>query len=297
MVDLRDLQCLAALARHRHFARAASECGLSQPAFSMRIRSLEERLDTTIVRRGNRYQGLTQEGETILAHARQILDNVRALEQDVRAARGEITGRLALGAIPTAAAYAAHAATLLRKEHPGITIRIQTGSSLAIQQGVAEGSFDAGIIYTEGGSRDLLNVEPLYDESYVLLCPRDMAPRQEGEVSWQEVAELDLSLLEPQMQNRRILDRVFSDAGVVPKVIAEMSGMTGSIALAIQGAAATIVPKTVLESYGPLQNTVALGLTNPYIETSVSLVTPQRQPHIPTVEALRSALALERHPR
>ena len=43
MLDLRDLECLSALARHKHFARAAEECGMSQPAFSMRIRNLEDR--------------------------------------------------------------------------------------------------------------------------------------------------------------------------------------------------------------------------------------------------------------
>ena len=72
MLDLRDLECLSALARHKHFARAAEDCGMSQPAFSMRIRNLEERLETQIVRRGNRFQGLTAEGELVLAHGRAL---------------------------------------------------------------------------------------------------------------------------------------------------------------------------------------------------------------------------------
>ena len=55
MISLRDLEFLSALARHRHFARAAEECGVSQPAFSMRIRKMEERLGTSVVTRGNRF--------------------------------------------------------------------------------------------------------------------------------------------------------------------------------------------------------------------------------------------------
>ena len=44
MIELKDLMLLTALARHKHFAKAAADCGMSQPAFSMRIRNLEERL-------------------------------------------------------------------------------------------------------------------------------------------------------------------------------------------------------------------------------------------------------------
>lgn len=69
MFEIRDLQLLSALARHRHFAKAAEECGISQPAFSMRIRNLEDRLGVSIVRRANRFQGLTEEGEMIVRRA------------------------------------------------------------------------------------------------------------------------------------------------------------------------------------------------------------------------------------
>ena len=92
MIEIRDLQLLSALARHRHFAKAAEECGISQPAFSMRIRNLEDRLGLSIVRRANRFQGLTEEGEMIVRRARRMLDDAKALEQEVEAARGEISG-------------------------------------------------------------------------------------------------------------------------------------------------------------------------------------------------------------
>ncbi|HBS51352.1 MAG TPA: LysR family transcriptional regulator, partial [Rhodobacteraceae bacterium] len=91
MIDLRDLHFLTALARHRHFAKAATECGVSQPAFSMRIRKLEQRLGVSVVRRGNRFQGLTPEGEAVLHHARRILDETRALEEAFRSAGREVT--------------------------------------------------------------------------------------------------------------------------------------------------------------------------------------------------------------
>ena len=66
MVEFRDLQFLHALSQHRHFARAAETCGVSQPAFSTRIQKLEAQLGVPLVRRDNRFQGLTPEGEKLL---------------------------------------------------------------------------------------------------------------------------------------------------------------------------------------------------------------------------------------
>ena len=73
MSDLRDLQMLVSLSRIRNFSRAASECNISQPAFSTRIRKLEERLNLALVRRGNSFQGFTTEGEVVLKWARKLL--------------------------------------------------------------------------------------------------------------------------------------------------------------------------------------------------------------------------------
>ena len=182
-MELRDLQFLAALAREKHFARAARECGVSQPAFSMRIRGLEERLGVAIVKRGNRYQGLTPEGEAILRHGRRILDDMRFLEQDLLAARGKISGRLTLGVVPTAAAYAGGLAIRLHARYPGIVARIETGTSVAIQGRIEDGSLDAGLTYDDSVSADVMNVQPLYEEHYVLLSPVLLAPRLHGSVT------------------------------------------------------------------------------------------------------------------
>ncbi len=290
MLDLRDLGCLLALTRHRHFARAARDCGLSQPAFSMRIRQLEERLGIQIVRRGNRFQGLTAEGETVVAHARTILDGVRTLEEEVRAAKGEVTGALKVGTIPTSSAHAALAANRLRARFPGIRPRIETANSLAIQQGVDDGRFDAGMTYAEGASTDLLRVEELYDERYVLFAPGHMASPGAEAVTWAEAAEMPLILLEPEMQNRRIIDNVFESVGARPAVVAETSGFIAAIAMARQGMGATVLPQALVDSLGTLGSAVLLPVVEPDVSKPVALVTPKRSRGIPVVEALRSVV-------
>lgn len=292
MISLKDLEFLSALARHKHFARAAEECGVSQPAFSMRIRKMEDRLGTSVVTRGNRFRGFTPEGEALVRHARKIMDSVQVLEAEFRSARGDITGRLSLGVVPTAVAFAAETARKLHAAHPGIMLRIHAATSLQIQQGLEEGRFDAGITYVEGVSRDLLRIERLYGERYLLLAPQAMAPRAQGTARWEEAAGLPLSLLEPGMRNRRILDNLFAELGLVPKVVAETNGFTASMVMAANGMAATVVPEHLVQSLGGVQGTVALPLTEPELDKDMALVSARREPGLPTVEALRRVLAL-----
>ncbi|WP_171131806.1 MULTISPECIES: LysR family transcriptional regulator [unclassified Ruegeria] len=289
MIEIRDLQLLNALARHRHFAKAAEECGISQPAFSMRIRNLEDRLGVSIVRRANRFQGLTEEGEMIVQRARRILDEAKALEQQVLASKGEITGTLILGVIPTAIAFTGQLITHLRQAHPRIVTRIETMSSTAIQHRLDEGSLDAGITYGDSIGTDLRQVQPLYEETYVVLVPSHMAD-ETGPIPWARVAEFPLSLLEPQMQNRRILDRIFSDQGLHPDIVAETSGFTASMVMAREGLAATVVPSVLVHALGDLEGTKVLPLIEPVVSKPICMATLARQPELPTVAALRAVV-------
>lgn len=288
MIGIRDMQHLVALAQHRHFARAAEACQISQPAFSMRIRNLEDRLGVEIVRRGNRFLGFTEHGDILVRRARGILEDTEALEQEINAASGIVSGKVVLGVVPTALAYASQLCIALHQAHPGIRMRIDSTTSLSIQQRLEEGTFDAGLTYDDSVSPDQMRVDFLYSEEYVLLAPRAMIAEGVLAMGWSEAAHLPLSLLEPDMQNRRILDRIFSSVGATPVVIAETNGFVSSIIMARQGVAATIVPKVLLEGLGLLEGVVAIELSDEVERKSICLVTPRRRSRLPAVEAMRA---------
>ncbi|MEK0165248.1 LysR family transcriptional regulator [Phaeobacter sp. JH20_36] len=293
MIELKDLRLLSALARHRHFAKAAQDCGMSQPAFSMRIRNLEERLGVSIVRRGNRFQGLTEEGLMIVRRARSILDEAKALEQEVAAARGEVTGTLVLGVVPTATAYAAQMVDRLHLTHPRVLARIEVLSSLVIQQRLFDGTIDAGVTYHDSLGPDQVTIQPLYEETYVLVAPEAMVvDRGHGadSISWAEAAELPLSLLEPQMQNRRILDRIFADQGLRPQVRSDSSGFMSAIVMARAGSVATILPEALMDALGPLSGARVLRLVDPTPSRPICMVTLDRQPELTTVKAMKGVV-------
>ncbi|MCB1473268.1 MAG: LysR family transcriptional regulator [Rhodobiaceae bacterium] len=290
MFDIRDLEIIAALARHRHFARAAAECGISQPAFSARIKKLELDLGVPLVERGNRYQGLTPEGEIALKWARQMLDAADGLKQSIAAAKGSVSGQLTLGVVPTALAYSARIPAAMRAAHPNIALRVYSASSVQIRTGVEDYTFDAGITYLDGIFPPTIETRPLYEERYVLLAPAALAPRTSGTATWREAAALPLSTLTPEMQNRRIIESVFAGIGVTPNIVFETNAYTVSLMQVETGFAATIVPEILVDKMPPIAKTACLHLHEPEITRSIGVIFADRKPRPPVVRALEEVL-------
>jgi DNA-binding transcriptional LysR family regulator len=149
-MDIRQLQFLAALAREKHFTRAAAACNISQPTLSGRIRFLEQELGVPIVSRGQRYHGLTPEGERVLKWAHVILDNWQAMQQELAQISGRkqaLLGRLAIGVVPSALPMVALLTKQMQAGHPGVDFTILSHSTAEILRGLNDFSLDAGIFY------------------------------------------------------------------------------------------------------------------------------------------------------
>src|ERR1700728_3223989 len=97
---VRYLEYLAALARERHFARAATACHVTQPTLSAGIKQLEESLGVLIVERRQRFVGFTPEGGRVLAWAQRVLADYAGLAQELSEMREGLEGQLHIGAIP-----------------------------------------------------------------------------------------------------------------------------------------------------------------------------------------------------
>ena len=124
----RHLQYLTALARERHFARAAAACNVSQPTLSAGIKQLEESLGVLLVERGQRYVGLTPEGERALAMAQRVLADYDGLKQELSEMREGLVGRLRVGAIPVTLPIVSLLTTPFIERHraTSIVVRSQT---------------------------------------------------------------------------------------------------------------------------------------------------------------------------
>ncbi|WP_234384507.1 LysR family transcriptional regulator [Streptomyces sp. MMG1121] len=194
---LRQLEYLVALARERHFARAAAACYVSQPSLSAAIRRLEHELDVPIVRRGRRYEGLPPEGEVVLAWARRMLAERDALRQELSALRGGLTGTLRLGVVPTALPVVSLLTTAFCDRHPRAAVTLGSLSSAEIRHGLAEFELDAAMTYLDDDTLRQVRRFPLYEERYVLLTPVDGPLGGADAARWSQAATLPLCLLSP----------------------------------------------------------------------------------------------------
>ncbi|WP_370208942.1 LysR family transcriptional regulator [Pararhodobacter marinus] len=249
MID--KLEMLIALARERHFGRAAELCHVTQPTLSSAIKSLEQQLGVQLVQRGARFIGLTPEGERVLARAKTIVAEARALKSDVAVAREGLSGTLRLGVIPTALASVHDLTQPFLAQHPGVRLQILSLNSHEILERLAEFEIDAGLSYARADqAQDRLpgfKTLPLYEESYALVTQDD--PDLPDSMNWKELGGFSLCLLTPDMQNRRIIDRNLAHARIATAPRIESNSIIALISHITDHDTATILTLTTALFY------------------------------------------------
>jgi DNA-binding transcriptional LysR family regulator len=294
MID--KLEFFIALARTRHFGRAADELGITQPTLSAAIKQLEGQLGVMLVQRGSRFQGLTPEGEQVLIWARRIVGDARTMREEMRAARHGLSGRVRIAAIPTALAMTPRLTTPFRDKHPGVTFSILSRTSIEVLSLLGNFDIDAGITYLDNEPLGNVVSVPLYSERYQLITAAGNPLSERRQVSWAEVAGLPLCLLTPDMQNRRIIDQHLAEAGAVARPTLESNSMIVLFSHIRTGKWSSIMPLNLAETFGFAEPIRAIPIVQPDASHLVGLVAARREPHTPLVAALLDeAMALARH--
>lgn len=241
---LRQLNYLIALDKHRHFGRAAESCHVSQPALSNGIKELERELGITIIRRNRAFEGITPEGERVIAWVRQVLASLEGLRQEADLVRSVPRGHLAVGMIPTTS----HAATLLSAEYreilPQLTLEVVSLSTSVILQRLRSQELHLAMLYARSITSEDFDMLPLFTERYVLIASEQASlPHQ---LDWAEVAGLPLCLLSRDMQNRQMLDEIFQSVDATPHVVLETNDMRVLLIESLSGRAFSVMPLSAL---------------------------------------------------
>lgn len=294
-MDIRQLQYLAALAREKHFTRAAVACNVTQPTLSGRIRQLELELEVPIVERGQRYRGLTPEGERVLKWAHVILKSWQAMQEELGHLKDPLTGlsgRVVIGGIPSSLPMIPLLTKKIRTLHAGIDFTVLSQSSEEILRALTDFSIDVGITYLDNEPIEGLLTTPLYVERYCLFVPETHRLAKEASVTWQQASQEPLCLLTSNMQNRRIIDRAFETAKCHPVPRLETNSVINLCSNVRLMGLASIMPQYVVEVLGNVSGIRAIPLDHPKVEHSVGLVVADRDPLSPLIEALREAAKL-----
>ena len=283
---LRQLEYLTALSREGHFGRAAEACHVTQPALSAGIRKLEHELGVQVVLRGQRFEGFTPEGRQVLEWAQRILAERDSLDQTLSSMRGGLSGVLRIGAIPTALSVASLLTTPLRAQHPLVTFALESLTSREIVARLNDFDIDVGMTYVDGEPLGQVRVVPLYRERYLFLTPDDGEYAGMDAITWAEAAAAPLCMLMPVMQNRRILDGYFADAGADIRPVVETDTISAIYEHVTSMRLSSIIPHTWLPAFGVPRGAHVVPLPRPRRSFQVGLVLAGHGPESMLARAL-----------
>jgi DNA-binding transcriptional LysR family regulator len=216
-MPLHLLRQFAAVAEQRGFSRAAEALHISQPAVSKGVRELEEQVGTPLLERGRGGVRLTEAGEVLAAHARDMFAIERAAEAELRAVRGLERGSLRIGASTTIATY--HLPPVLaafHAGHPRLDLRLTSANTHDILDLLQRRDIDVALV--EGPVDDpALDLLPWRRERMVFVAaPAHRLIRWGGPAA---AADLDGELFvirEPGSGTREIAERVLAHVGAAP---------------------------------------------------------------------------------
>ncbi len=284
-----SMRYLVALDEHKHFARAAQACFVTQPALSNAIRALEEEFGSPIVRRGRTFVGFTPEGDRLLESARRMLREEQLLKQDLSSVSGQPQGRLGIGVVPSAEPVAARFAAMLQARHPGITPVVRSMSSQEIEAGLEALTLDMGLGFIERVRPGHLQTVPQYTEHYFLVRkagqPGEQGMRFGAPMAWKEAAALPLCLMTSEMYNRHIVDGAFAEAGAQVRPVLETNSLLTLALSAVGGAVGCVMPGALVGAVRAYRELEARPLGTPEVRTPIGFMVQTRERHSRPLEA------------
>jgi len=171
-MTLTELKYIIAVARERHFGRAAQACCASQPTLSVAIRKLEEELGITIFERGGVEVSVTPVGQRVVAQAQKVLEESEQLRDIARQGNDPLAGPLRVGVIHTVGPYLLpHLVPAQIARTPQMPLLLQENFTVHLLELLRQREIDCAILALPLPGTGL-EVRPLYDESFVVAVPR-----------------------------------------------------------------------------------------------------------------------------
>ena len=243
-MTLTELRYIVAVARERHFGRAANSCFVSQPTLSVAVKKLEDELGVTLFERSSGDVSLTAIGGRIVEQAQRVLEEVTVVKQLAEQGKDPLAGSLRLGVIYTISPYLLpHLIPELRQLAPQMQLLLEENYTARLAEMLKQGEIDVAIVaepFHEGG----IATQALYEEGFVVATPRGHAWEAMPEISSEQLAEENVLLLSP---GNCFRDQVLQTC---PDLNRESMGGTGGLQRTLQGSSLTTIRHMVAGGIG-----------------------------------------------
>lgn len=195
-MTLTELRYIVAVARERHFGRAAESCFVSQPTLSIAIRKLEEELGIKLFERGSKNEvRLTEIGNAIVEQAQRVLEESEVITQLAQQGKDPLRGSLRLGLIYTIGPYLLpRLIPTLHEAAPEMPLIIEENYTSELAKQLKQGRLEAIVIslpFEEPG----IEVRPVYQEPFLVAVPRGHAWERRKRIEPEDLANQNLLLL------------------------------------------------------------------------------------------------------
>lgn len=294
-MTLTELRYIVALARERHFGRAAEACFVSQPTLSVAVKKLEDELGVSLFERRANEVTVTALGERVIEQAQRVLEETEALKQLAIQGKDQLSAPLRIGAIYTIGPYLLpHLIPALRKRAPKMPLLVEENFTAVLTERLRRGDLDAIIIslpYEEPGVLTL----PLYDEPFVVALPADHPWTKKKTVKATELPDENLLLLgsghcfrDQVLKVCPALNR--SSAGSMQRTL-EGSSLETIRHMVASGAGITVLPCSSVAGAAPEKRLLAIRpFASPAPSRRVALAWRKSFPRPQAIDALRAAL-------
>jgi LysR family transcriptional regulator, hydrogen peroxide-inducible genes activator len=294
-MTLTELKYIVAVARERHFGRAAEACFVSQPTLSVAVKKLEEELDVKLFERGANEVSVTPLGEQIVRQAQQVIEQAAAIKEIAKLGKDPVSGPLRLGVIYTIGPYLLP--DLVRQaiaRVPQMPLMLQENFTAKLLDMLRTGELDAAIL-AEPFPDTGLAIAPLYDEPFLAAVPTGHALAKRKSLDAEELKNETMLLLGTGHCFRdHVLEvcpeyaRFSSDAEGIRKSF-EGSSLETIKYMVASGMGVTVVPRLSVPAE-PQPHVKYIKFTAPVPTRRVVLAWRRTFPRYEAIAALRNAI-------
>lgn len=194
-MTLTELRYIVAVAREKHFGRAAEACFVSQPTLSVSVKKLESELGVLLFERGGSEVTLTPIGEQIVQQAQRVLDEASRMKEIADQGRDPLRGALRVGVIYTIGPYLLpRIIKAMIDRYPSMPMILQENFTVRLLEMMRTGELDVAVL-AEPFDDSGLNVQPLYDEDFLVAVPRKHAWAERASISSVDLKQETMLLL------------------------------------------------------------------------------------------------------